>query len=271
MTYCYTCFTHEEVFDSNKDIYIVNCGYNDVTEYMHHTRTRSDFYLLIMTRGYGIHIHQNKKYTLKVGDMFLYFPNEKQEYYYNPKDNSVFYWVHFSGKKAMQLIKELQLSSGPIYPETSEEILKLYNRIFTEYKTRNLFYENMATNFLRNLLVTVARLKNSYSHKEEFSDAIQKITLTPTISNEECAKICHCSTVHFIRLFKKTYGITPHKYKQKVIIEQAKELLKNTNKTVNDISFMLGFEENPLYLNKLFKSITGMTPIEYRKQECKKI
>ena len=57
-----------------------------------------------------------------------------------------------------------------------------------------------------------------------------------------------------------------HKYKQNIIIEQAKELLKNTNKTVTYIAEILGFENNPLYFNRLFKSLTGVPPATYRKK-----
>lgn len=254
MKHYYAFFKDEELFDIPKDLYIVNCGYNAVTiENIHYKRLRSDFYLLIMTQGQSRHIMRGKQYILNAGEMFLYYPNEPQEYSFRAKDKGIWYWVHFSGMKAIEFIEKLGLAPGPIYPENTDKILKLYNKILNEYKARDIFYEETAVNYLRELLYALARIKNQYSLKKEFNTVIEKMTLSPTISNEECAKLCHCSTVHFVRLFKKAYGTTPHKYKQKIIVEQMKELL--------------GFENNPFYVNKLFKKITGITPIEYRKKE----
>ena len=47
------------------------------------------------------------------------------------------------------------------------------------------------------------------------------------------------------------------------IIEQAKNSLQNSNKSVSEIAYNLGFEY-PQYFSRLFKQKTGITPLEYR-------
>ncbi|WP_406844192.1 helix-turn-helix domain-containing protein [Flavobacterium soyae] len=47
------------------------------------------------------------------------------------------------------------------------------------------------------------------------------------------------------------------------LIEEAKNVLLNSNKSVSEIAYSLGFEY-PQYFNKLFKQKTGKTPIEFR-------
>lgn len=47
------------------------------------------------------------------------------------------------------------------------------------------------------------------------------------------------------------------------VIEKAKTELINTNKTISEIAFNLGFEY-PQYFSRLFKNKTGKTPKEYR-------
>ena len=64
-------------------------------------------------------------------------------------------------------------------------------------------------------------------------------------------------------LLKKETGKTTKEYLQIEIMEKAKYKLLNTNNTINEIAYSLGFEY-PQYFNRLFKSKTGMTPIEYR-------
>jgi AraC-like DNA-binding protein len=48
------------------------------------------------------------------------------------------------------------------------------------------------------------------------------------------------------------------------VIEEAKNHLKNSNKTVAEISYLLGFEY-PNYFSRLFKQKTKLSPTEYRK------
>lgn len=64
-------------------------------------------------------------------------------------------------------------------------------------------------------------------------------------------------------LLKKQTGRTTKDYIQTEVLEQAKHRLLNSNQTVNEIAYSLGFEY-PQYFNRLFKSKTGMTPSKYR-------
>ncbi|SRX76530.1 helix-turn-helix domain-containing protein [Aequorivita antarctica] len=73
------------------------------------------------------------------------------------------------------------------------------------------------------------------------------------------------SKYHFIRLFKTTYGKTPHKYLTIVRIEKAKLLLKKRN-TVIETCFAVGFESSSSFTG-LFKRIVGLTPSEFQKKE----
>ena len=45
----------------------------------------------------------------------------------------------------------------------------------------------------------------------------------------------------------------------------AKEVLTNTSKSIKEIAFELGYE-NKDYFFTVFKKVTGMTPVNYRKQ-----
>ena len=66
------------------------------------------------------------------------------------------------------------------------------------------------------------------------------------------------SKFHFIRLFKKIYGRTPHQYQVYLRIEKAKELLK-ADHAVSETCYAVGFESLGSF-SGLFKRITGSTP-----------
>lgn len=71
------------------------------------------------------------------------------------------------------------------------------------------------------------------------------------------------SASYLTDILKKETGKTTKEYLQIAVLEKAKYKLLNSNDTVNEIAFSLGFEY-PQYFSRLFKSKTGMTPIEYR-------
>ena len=69
---------------------------------------------------------------------------------------------------------------------------------------------------------------------------------------------------YFGDMVKKETGITAQEYIKSKLIGHAKELILSTDKTVNQISYELGFQY-PQHFNRIFKKATGLTPSEYRK------
>lgn len=69
---------------------------------------------------------------------------------------------------------------------------------------------------------------------------------------------------YFSRLFKKEMGETFIEYVIRMKMHRAKELLDQTGSPVGKICETLGYD-NQSYFIKLFKSCTGVTPVEYRR------
>lgn len=67
------------------------------------------------------------------------------------------------------------------------------------------------------------------------------------------------SKFHFIRLFKKYYGVTPHQYLIRLRIAEAKKLLQS-GISISGVCYAVGFESVPSF-TKLFKAVTGTTPL----------
>lgn len=72
------------------------------------------------------------------------------------------------------------------------------------------------------------------------------------------------SRFHFLRLFKSSFGKSPHKYLTEVRITNAKKLLE-TNKSISEVCFLVGFESIPSF-TKLFKKHHGLSPKQYVKK-----
>ncbi len=73
------------------------------------------------------------------------------------------------------------------------------------------------------------------------------------------------SKFHFIRLFKKAYGKTPHQYLTLIRIEKAMQLFKK-DKTVSEVCYDVGFE-TPSSFGSLFKRIVGITPSSFLEEQ----
>ena len=77
-------------------------------------------------------------------------------------------------------------------------------------------------------------------------------------------KIC-LSSNYFGDMVKKETGKTPQEHIQTKVIELAKEHIADTEETVSQIAYALGFQY-PQHLCRLFKKRVGCTPNEYRNQ-----
>lgn len=88
--------------------------------------------------------------------------------------------------------------------------------------------------------------------------------ITKNFSLAELAEMAFLSADHLIRLFKKEIHCTPIQYINKKKIENAQLQLVIYDLPVKEIAYNLNFESLS-YFSKLFKDLTGMTPLEYRR------
>ncbi|MEP7231962.1 MAG: AraC family transcriptional regulator [Ginsengibacter sp.] len=85
------------------------------------------------------------------------------------------------------------------------------------------------------------------------------------IDLNDIAGEAYFSKFHFIRLFKKAYGKTPHQYLTIVRIENAKLLLQK-NIPVAEVCYSVGFDAISSFTH-LFKRINKVTPSVYQQHQ----
>lgn len=79
------------------------------------------------------------------------------------------------------------------------------------------------------------------------------------------AQVAHSSPAHFGRQFRAVFGETPHRYLQRRRIERAMDLLRETDRTVTEISFDVGFNSFGTF-SRTFSAIAGEPPSAYRRR-----
>jgi transcriptional regulator GlxA family with amidase domain len=66
------------------------------------------------------------------------------------------------------------------------------------------------------------------------------------------------------RRFKAATGLTLIDYLQNLRIEEAKRLLETSERSADDISFEVGYDDASFF-RRLFRRCTGLTPVQYRR------
>lgn len=78
------------------------------------------------------------------------------------------------------------------------------------------------------------------------------------------ANLCAISEGYFHHLFKEWSGMSPVEYRNSLRIAQAKALLLNNSMSIKDIAAYVGYDDQ-FYFSRVFKSITGVSPQQYKK------
>ncbi len=81
---------------------------------------------------------------------------------------------------------------------------------------------------------------------------------------DSIAKTFFISTWYLSRTFKKITGLNLNEYINNVKIREAQLLLSSTKLNITKISETVGYD-SPTHFGRVFKSITGVSPLKYRK------
>ncbi len=78
------------------------------------------------------------------------------------------------------------------------------------------------------------------------------------------AAVAHISPAHFSRCFRAVFGETPHRYLQRRRIERSMFLLRETELTITELCFAVGFTSLGTF-SRTFRDVVGETPRDYRR------
>jgi AraC-like DNA-binding protein len=93
-------------------------------------------------------------------------------------------------------------------------------------------------------------------------DAMDRAYAEP-LNIRSVAAVAHVSEAHFIRNFRAVFGETPHRYLQRRRIERSMFLLRETDRSVTEICFDIGFTSLGTF-SRTFRKIVGETSSGYR-------
>jgi AraC family transcriptional regulator, transcriptional activator of pobA len=182
---------------------------------------------------------------------------------------------NFYPKEFIELFPFFNHTANPIVEvdeDATEFILQLLKRVEKEYKSENYNLDFMAS-CLSTLLHEASRFTETKSKIKETSATRiaerYKIALSKDIQEKQ--KISHYADLlsvtpeYLNRCVKTTFGKTSHELLDEMILLEAKVLLKQSSLNISELAFKIG-KQNPSDFIRFFKTKTGFTPKEYRKQ-----
>ena len=248
---------------------------NHPTRYLFSTnsgRVLDEYQLLYITKGSGTFISaSSRSQQIKEGNMFLLFPGEWHNY---KPDESGWdeYWIGFNGVNVDSRVKNGFFSKEkPIFNVgISDEIVQLYQQAIQIAIEQKSGFQQMLAGIVNHLLGLAYSLeKNQLFEESQVITMINKAKVTMVenlfnnIKQETIAESLNISYSKFRKVFKEYTGLAPSQYMQELKMQKAKELLTNTNKTIKEIAYEIGFE-NQEYFFSAFKNKCKMTPASYR-------
>jgi len=87
--------------------------------------------------------------------------------------------------------------------------------------------------------------------------------LCEPISLRDMSRVAYLSTFHFNRVFHQITGLPPAKFISAMRLDEAKRLLLNTNRSITDISFEVGYNSLSTFTRR-FTQRVGLGPREFR-------
>ena len=87
--------------------------------------------------------------------------------------------------------------------------------------------------------------------------------LCEPISLQDMSRVAYISTFHFNRVFHQITGLPPAKFISAMRLDEAKRLLLNTDRSITDISFEVGYNSLSTFTRR-FTQRVGLGPREFR-------
>ncbi|MBN2812505.1 MAG: AraC family transcriptional regulator [Bacteroidales bacterium] len=237
-------------------------------------RVLQEYQINYITEGEGHMETRDGSYHIREGSVIVLKPDLWHRY--RPLKNTGWteHYVGFMGTSAnaMMMSAALLRDTPVVQVGFHENIIRIFQDIENLIKAERPGYQQISSGLLIQLLGHIISLKKNENFKHgQVEKSIQKACLiirehpSDNLRIEELAEQVNLNYSIFRKAFKRYTGLSPMQYHSALRLKQATHLLTNTEMSIKEISFELGFC-SVFYFSKLFKEKTRMTPGEFKKK-----
>ncbi len=235
----------------------------------HQLRNSFDSFLLMYIQSGELSVNFDDRTEVVTANHFVLLDCYRRHGYRTSKGWECI-WCHFDGPMARAYYQLVTSHLGNIfsipdpYPVLNT-MMKIYNIFAFNEPIKEPMLSKQLSDILTTMLLYTPLNMNSVNHTNVIEEMVSYINehFMDDITVGELAERAVLSPYHFIRIFKKETGFTPHEYLVNTRISNAKYLLKTTRYTIKDICFSTGFSCESVFCTS-FKKNVGVTPAEYR-------
>ena len=242
-----------------------------------HTSSRSNlqsYLFFTVLSGSGELVYDGKKYELKKGDMVFI---DCRKPYSHTTDSNLWSlrWCHFYGP-TLSFVYEKYVERGGRPTFRPEETASFLSTLDSLYKlaSGSDYIRDMRINEELNRLCTL--LMEQSWNPEEATTAPKKLSVVEVkeyleqhyaekISLNELSKQFFINKYYLTRVFKEQFGQSITAYLTSLRITHAKQLLRFSEKSVEEIGLKCGLGQLH-YFSRVFKEVEGVPPSIYRSQ-----
>lgn len=242
-----------------------------------HTSTRNDltsFLCLVVLSGSGKLTYEGESYDLKAGDCA--FIDCRKSYSHSTSDELwSLRWCHFYAPSLPAVYEKYKERGGcPVFrPDNVGAFTHLLSELY-ELASSSDYIRDMRINEKLAALLTL--LMEQSWHPESAKVSRKRLELsavkdyldehyTEKIALDTLAEMFFINKFYMTKIFKESYGTTVNGYLIFKRITRAKQLLRFTDMTVDEIGNAVGMEDAN-YFSRMFRKVEGISPSEYRKQ-----
>lgn len=233
----------------------------------------------IVIKGNGLFTVENKVYSVSVDDI-IFIPKDTKHYSksLDPENKARCRFIYFDAERLLDVIGISDKDKITELLSRSKSAQPILNARDVQYGALRRFVDEVFDNSGGDLSLCgvyfyeyLLKLKNdepiktNTTHDSAMENVVRYMTLHygEDITTEQLAKLCFLSKSQLNRRFTAAYGISPIQWLNRFRVYSAKELLKNTDYPITEISVKSGFK-NTSDLYRHFKSRFGVSPKQYR-------
>lgn len=203
------------------------------------------------TEGWGLYFHPELIRNTALGKKI------KEYTFFLYDENEALHLSDLEKTTLLSILKQMENEYNTNIDHYSHDLIISNIELLLNYCKRYYGRQFITrTNQNKDIIVRFETFISNYLN----SDLIKNEGL-PTV--KYCAEKMNLSTNYFSDLLKSETGKNAQEHIHDHLLEKAKNMLVNSNITINEIAYELGFEY-PQNFSKFFKKKTGMTPTLYR-------
>ena len=237
-------------------------------EYFIRRESFPTYQLLFVEKGKFTIEYRGKTSIAEEGEMFLM--DLEEPHYYRALEDSEIFFYGFKGANSKEVVNHI-LSQGNgcvIRNKNARLVRNLLKNTMEYYEEHEVEGPYLASMRIYRLLMYLMDQRDAYrvTNSSPVEQAITYIGdhLDATITLEELARYVGLSSSYFSHIFKDEIGSSPRQYITDAKMNRAKFLLGQTEKTVSEIAYLLGYASGGSFTN-LFTERVGCAPKMYRK------